>query len=94
MRSRSYNRIVQSIALDIVDFHDRFVMWDEDHGRIVDENGVVHCHVVVKGSALDGSSECVFSNNANACANGVYVKPNTTITCIACLARGPALPRK
>lgn len=72
----------------------QFLVWDEDHGRVVDEDGVVHCHVVMLRSDVDGTNEHILADNANPCANGVYVDPNTTITCIACLARGPALPRK
>lgn len=91
MRPHTFYYPVQGVASDIcIELH----VWDVEHGRVVDEAGVVHCLVVVMCSNLDGTDERILDANASPCANGVYVDSNTTITCIACLARGPAFRRK
>jgi hypothetical protein len=96
MRPRSFNYPVQGTASDLARnaLRIEFLMWDVDYGRVLDADGVVHCFVVVMGSDLDGSNERVMNANVNMCAVGETVGPSTTITCIACLARGPAHPRK
>jgi len=92
--TRTFNRPVQGVASDFSAFKISFVMWDEDHGHVVDEDDVVHRVVVRMLEDTDGTNQRVGNPNVNPCAVGVSVPRSVNVTCLVCLAHGPVQPRK